>query len=140
MAYVESNRRKVDMDFDRAAKMALRIVGGKAEKDAKESISDMGAVDTGLLRNSITFALGDDYANTTKYHSENGSKIGKYSGTAPKNEDGEMSVWIGTNVYYAPYVHEGTSKMDARPFLSSSILRNYHSYMERFKEVFSRFF
>lgn len=140
MAYIESNRRKVDMNFDRAAKLALRAVGGEAAGDAQESITDMGAVDTGLLRNSITFALGDDYANTTKYHSENGSKTGKYSGTAPKNEDGEMSVWIGTNVYYAPYVHEGTVKMQARPFLSSSILRNYHSYMELFQKTFSNFF
>lgn len=139
MARLYSNRPQIDMKFEQAAKKALRLIGGQAERYAKEAISDMGAVDTGFLRNSITFALGGDFANSTKYHSDDGGKTGKYRGTAPQDEDGEFSVYIGTNVYYAPYVHEGTYKMQARPFLSSSILRNNHKYQELFKEAFSNF-
>lgn len=52
-------------------------------------------VDTGRLRNSITHALvGDD------------------------------SVAIGTNVEYAPYVHEGTSRYKGVPFLTQSAQSN----------------
>lgn len=49
-------------------------------------------VDTGRLRNSITHALS-----------------------------GEDSVVIGTNVEYAIYVHEGTSRMKGRPFLRDAV-------------------
>lgn len=52
-------------------------------------------VDTGRLRNSITHALmGDD------------------------------SVAIGTNVEYAPYVHEGTSRYKGVPFLTQAAQSN----------------
>ncbi len=52
-------------------------------------------VDTGRLRNSITHALmGDD------------------------------SVAIGTNVEYAIYVHEGTSRRKGVPFLRQAVLNN----------------
>lgn len=52
-------------------------------------------VDTGRLRNSITHALS-----------------------------GEDSVTIGTNVEYAIYVHEGTSRRDGTPFLRDAAQRN----------------
>lgn len=52
-------------------------------------------VDTGRLRNSITHALM-----------------------------GEDSVAIGTNVEYAPYVHEGTSRRKGVPFLREAAQNN----------------
>lgn len=52
-------------------------------------------VDTGRLRNSITHALM-----------------------------GEDSVAIGTNVEYAPYVHEGTSRHKGVPFLTQAAQSN----------------
>jgi HK97 gp10 family phage protein len=39
------------------------------------------------------------------------------------NEE-ELSVKIGTNVEYAPYVELGTSKMAAQPFLRPALLNN----------------
>lgn len=53
-------------------------------------------VDTGRLRNSITHALIGD----------------------------EDAVAIGTNVEYAIYVHEGTSKRKGTPFLTDAALNN----------------
>lgn len=47
-------------------------------------------VDTGLLRSSI------------------------------KADIDKLEVNIGTDVYYAPFVHDGTYKMEARPFLESA--------------------
>lgn len=62
---------------------------------AEASAKKLCPVDTGRLRNSITHALmGDD------------------------------SVAIGTNVEYAPYVHEGTSRHDGVPFLTQAAQNN----------------
>lgn len=36
-------------------------------------------------------------------------------------DDGSSSVRIGTPVEYAPYVHDGTIRMGARPFLKDSL-------------------
>lgn len=64
----------------RAAKeqllIALNAIGQEAEGYAKEK----SLVDTGRLRNSITFTVVDD----------------------------EISLYVGTNVEYAPYVELGT--------------------------------
>ena len=59
---------------------ALEAVGIQAEGDIKDEITDLGAVDTGRLRSSITHQVDGD------------------------------SVEDGTNVDYAVYVHEGTGK------------------------------
>lgn len=59
---------------------ALETVGIQAEGDVKDEITDVGAVDTGRLRSSITHQVDGD------------------------------SVYIGTDVDYAFYVHEGTGK------------------------------
>jgi len=53
------------------------------------------AIDTGRLRSSITHE---------------------------RDSDG-MGGKVGTNVFYAPFVHEGTTRMEERPFLVDS-LRN----------------
>jgi phage gpG-like protein len=59
---------------------ALEAVGLQAERYAKTNITEVGAVDTGNLRNSITHEVDDDTA------------------------------YIGTNVEYAVYVELGTGK------------------------------
>ena len=59
---------------------ALEAVGIQAEGDVKDKITEMGAVDTGRLRNSIAHQVDAD----------------------------EQAVYVGTNVNYAVYVHEGT--------------------------------
>lgn len=41
--------------------------------------------------------------------------------------------YVGSNVEYAPYVHEGTSKMAARPFLMNAIEKNKNKIAELFK-------
>lgn len=43
-------------------------------------------------------------------------------GTSSK--DGGMTVAIGTNLEYAPYVELGTSKMRAQPYLQPSLQKN----------------
>lgn len=140
MAEVQSNRAEHDKRFDKAVKKALRLVGGQAERAAKELIADMGAVDTGFLRNSITFAIAGNPPSTSEYKDDKGNKEGVYAGVAPSEDgDNEYSVYIGTNVYYAPYVEYGTRKMEARPFLSQSIQSNHHNFERLFREAFEHF-
>ena len=113
----KSNRKDCLSELDQASERALFICGGKAESYAKQNLTDNGSVDTGLLRNSITFARGGQKANTSSYAASKGGVSGSYSGTAPSDKSGEKSVYIGTNVEYAPYVELGTVRTRAKPYL-----------------------
>jgi len=42
---------------------------------------------------------------------------------------------IGTDVYYAGYVHFGTSKMPARPFLQLALTENRQKILNAFKGI-----
>jgi len=139
MAEFHSHKSEYDKRYAQAVEKALRYVGGAAERKAKETISDMEAVDTGFLRNSITWALDGEPANQEEYTSDNGEKQGKYEGFAENSQDGRRVVYIGSNVYYAPYVEFGTRKMVARPFLSQAILSGRDEYEKLFKEAFEHF-
>lgn len=59
-------------------------------------------VDTGRLRNSISHAVDED----------------------------EKTVYIGTNVEYAPYVELGTSKQKAQPFLRPAATTHRDEYKQ----------
>lgn len=139
MAELHSNRGEHDRKFDQAVEKALRLVGGLAERRAKETISDMEAVDTGFLRNSITFALDGEAANVAEYQDDAGNQHGEYGAEAPAETGGNRAVYIGTNVYYAPYVELGTTKMPARPFLSQSIQSNKSEMENLFQEAFGHY-
>lgn len=104
---VENNTNEILGGLDEAIERALEAMGMQAEAYTKAACS---AVDTGLLRNSITYALAGKPANTSTYSADNpkpGKKnAGAYSGTAPYEKN---TVYIGTNVEYAPYVEYGHS-------------------------------
>ena len=87
-------------------------------------------VDTGLLKNSITHALAGQAPAKGTYTSDDGSKTGSYEGSAP---GGGKSVYIGTNVDYAGYVHDGTRKMAANPFIASAM-----GHGDRYKQIIER--
>lgn len=101
-------------------------------------------IDTGLLRNSITHAVGgkapamSSYSGSDTHTAKSPSAVkrglvgkpapeprsGTYAGTAPKDPEGSYSVYIGTNVEYATYVHEGTTGMAPNRFLRNALERN----------------
>lgn len=84
-----------------AVNRALEAIGIQAEGYAKlELENDPRRIDTGNLRNSITHYTDDDAA------------------------------YIGTNVEYGIYVHEGTVKMPANRFLKNAVERNKSEYIE----------
>lgn len=79
---IQDNAELFKREFEEKLKTALEAVGLQAEGNAKLEIENMPRrIDTGLLRNSITHRVIN-----------------------------ENSVVIGSNTYYAVYVHEGTGK------------------------------
>ena len=113
---------------------ALLKCGEKAEEYAKRACP----VKTGLLRNSITYALGGEAPAVTSYSSDDGSKSGSYSGKAPDDEEGKRSVYPGTNVEYAKIVELGSSsnsKRKKQPYISPAIKDHGDKYRQIIKET-----
>lgn len=82
----------------------LEALGIEAEGNAVTEITELGAVDTGRLRGSISHAHDD------------------------------TSAYIGTNVEYGQYVELGTRKMAARPFLRNAITNYTEDYKHIIEE------
>lgn len=128
---------------------ALEAIGITAEGYAKKKCP----VDTGLLRNSITHAVGGlsfsgsfhaSYGSNThtvknkktgkmetKRYSANSAKagsvsFGSISGTV--GSKGDNTVYIGTNVEYAPYVEMGHRGYAGKHFIRSAIEDHIDQY------------
>ena len=128
---VTDNSKEYLAALDDAVERALEACGMQAEGHAKVEISNKPKrVDTGLLRNSITHAVSGKPAAIGSYSADKPKKgkenSGSYSGQAPDEKN--KAVWIGTNVEYAPYVHDGTSKMAANRFLKNAVVKNKDEY------------
>ena len=104
---IEDNSRKFIKEKDRIIAQILESWGMTAESHAKSNITAASRVDTGLLRNSITYALSGKEAKIAAYRGDNESQYGgkegipegRYEGTAPTGDD--EAVYVGTNVEYA---------------------------------------
>lgn len=128
-----------------ATLLALDAAGLQAATLARMELQNTPSrIDTGLLRNSITHAVSGKAPSITSYkgsdtHTADSPSVvrrglvgkpappprsGTYSGTAPDDPDGQKAVYIGTNVEYAYYVHEGTSNMAPNRFLKNALEKN----------------
>jgi hypothetical protein len=88
-------------------KQAALVIGGMAEGYAKQYLTESGAVDTGLLRNSVTYGLEGERTAIDSYKADKGDATGHYDGKIPQTENGVVLV-LGSNVEYAPYIELGT--------------------------------
>lgn len=135
----KNDRRKEIVNVkNNAIERALTAVGMQGEGYAKIKCP----VQTGLLRNSITFAVNGSSPNATSYSankpsSKNGEvKTGSYEGNFSNSKDStNQSVYIGTNVEYATFVEFGTSKRKAKPFLKPAASEHADEYKAIFKKV-----
>ena len=114
---------------DRAVAAALAAIGEEAAGNAMEELTNQDAVDTGRLRNSITYATRDHIkAKAFSWHKgKNGEPAGSGM-TAPKGTPEKDTVYIGTNVEYAKYVERGTSRNRKRPFLRPAVVNHLDEY------------
>ena len=114
------------------ARKALTAIGIQVSSLARTEIQKSPSrIDTGLLRNSITYALDGEGTAISSYSADKASRYsgktppsGSYSGTTPKEPQGRQAVYIGTGVKYAIYVHEGTDRMAPNRFLKNSVENN----------------
>ncbi len=126
MSYTyKDNTDEVLSALEKAIENGLTAIGLTAEGHAKRKISEYPAVDTGRLRNSITFAVSGKEANDRQYTDNQGAEY-SYAGRAPK--DSGKAVYIGTNVEYGPYVELGTVNMSPRPFLKPAATEHNAEY------------
>lgn len=108
MKFTQNNLKELEGALPPAIEKALEACGLFAESEAKTLLTEQKAVDTGNLRNSVTYAV-----------ESNGKR-------------GTMAV--GTNVEYASYVENGTYKMRARPYVRPSISEHEAEYREIIKQ------
>lgn len=121
-----SNRDEYEDALDEVALKVLTYWGLAAEDAAKR----LAPVDTGLLRNSITWAIAGGEANTKEYEDNKGKQHGEYDGQAPDDDGPPRSVHIGSNVEYAIRQECGSSKGAGHPFLRPAIDENKDYYKE----------
>lgn len=121
-------------ELEKAAESALNAVGLQAEKYAKLKCP----VDTGLLRNSITYALDGKEPHKKSYKADKGAEKGSYNGEIPDEGRGKRAVYIGTNVEYAAYQEYGTSKIAAQPYLRPAATDHESEYKAIIKEYLKK--
>lgn len=97
---------KIESEADDLLKKSLLVSAIQVQGKSKQLLTDYPAVDTGRLRNSITYKIGIDNAT------------------------------IGTNVEYAPYVEFGTVKMKPRSYLRRALDEERKSIIDIFQKYF----
>jgi hypothetical protein len=130
MARIVDHSQEIINATDEAIYNALYIIGAKAADYA----AGLAPVDTGLLKNSMTFAMSGEEPILKKYSSDDGEKEGEYSGAVPKDE--MMAVYVGTNVEYAPHIEYGHKTrsgktVKGKPFLKPAI----ENHMDEYKHI-----
>lgn len=128
---ITSNKKEYQKALEECAETILTAIG----LDAASAAQDLAPYDTGLLRNSITFALAGKGANISSYQAENPGEngetaSGEYSGTSPADQKGEHSVHIGTNVEYAMAQEVGSFNDGPHAFLRPAINNNIDHFRE----------
>ena len=138
MSYTyKDNTDEVLAALERAKKIWLEAIGLAAGRHEKKKITKEKAVDTGRLRNSITYALAGEEAHIKSYRADKGGKDREtytYDGTA----DGKKGsgVYIGTNVEYAPGIELGTHRSaGAVHFLQDAVANHTDEYKKLMEDI-----
>lgn len=123
--------------FNQATEAGLEAIGNQAVSHAKQNLNRAPKrIDTGLLRNSITYAIAGKGAAQASYTADTGGGSGSYSGQAPADGANEKTVYIGTNVKYAPYVHEPHKTPSGKIVPPNRFLKNaVEGYGNEYKQI-----
>lgn len=119
---------------EESIKQALRVIGGQAEKHAKDNCP----VDTGNLRNSICFATIDSAGaslEVTGYDDEGNPVTQEVS----VSNDEENSVVVGSAIQYAAIQEYGefNHKTGGAHFLQKAMEENKSEYEQILKDALS---
>lgn len=128
------NSKLVREALDENIEKALIAIGMTAETYAKlpEGGGGHTPVDTGRLKNSITYAIAGQPPHISSYKADKGGETGSYSGTATPDKGGSpRSVYIGSNVEYAPIIENGVSgRYTGKHFLRLAITDHIQEYKD----------
>ena len=108
--------------LQRARHRGLEAIGMAAEGHAKKKCP----VDTGRLRNSITYAIAGYATHVQSYRRGNVAGGASHKHTRYEYDSGEMegekdsAVFIGSNVEYAPFVELGAKGRPPAHFLQDA--------------------
>lgn len=129
MSDLVDNSDKVLREFDRKIALACELIGVEAERYAKEDCP----VNTGRLKNSITYAVkeGQGLANQEPGEQADPDEYRKLT------EPEEKTVYIGTNVKYAPPVElrDVNHKSGKAHFLRDAVAHHGKKYEEIAKKT-----
>lgn len=132
---IQNNAEIISEEKEKAIQRALYAMGVKAVEGSVDAISGRygvdPAVDTGRLRASISFVTASGQKGDSGNVSPNSKPSDKLSGKGIEN-----AVIIGSNVEYAEYVHNGTSKMSERPFLREGIEQTKDDMQRQVEKIF----
>lgn len=131
---IKGNPLEFKEEIEAALPTILQAVGSVAEGYAKEDCP----VDTGLLRNSITYCIGGETPAITQYRADNPKpgqqSSGTYNGKMPaENNQNNFSVFIGSNVKYAEDVEmrDITHRVGKAHFLRDAL----QDHREEYKDI-----
>lgn len=129
MSDLVDNSDRILREFDRKIALACELIGVEAERNAKEDCP----VDTGRLRNSITYAVKEGQGLANQEPGEQADPEEYQKLTEPE----EKTVYIGTNVKYAPPVElrDVNHKSGKAHFLRDAVANHGKKYEEIAKTV-----
>lgn len=129
-----SNLGQVIAVTDDKFKRIARVIGDTIEKYAKKA----APVDTGLLKNSITWGVSGEGVKTNDYKADIGDGKGTYdNGKIPDAGEGKVSIVVGSNVEYAPYQELGAPNINlpAHPYLRPAIEDHIAEYQQIMNDI-----
>lgn len=114
----KSYKKDVKKALSKSYHDALYKIGLDWQRFASIIITGNGNVDTGRLRASIAFVVGDTVGRNKQYNGDIDSK------DIPKGKTAENVLQIGTNVKYAPSIEK------KYPFLKPAFMMNKKVYQK----------
>ena len=130
--HFENNRKLIEEELKKALEKCLYAIGVTSvakvvEYMSKPDFTGKDIVDTGRLRASISFITPERESGP---NSTEATIADTLTGRSP-----ELTVYIGSNVEYADYVNNGTSKQPARQFLQNGINLAYPEFEKLIEEI-----
>lgn len=116
-----SHKQEVLDELEASMDAATWAIGMAMEKVAKKGET---RVDTGRLRNSITFATHRNQGETYSYTDDDGNVYIDQIGFGARKD----RVYVGTNVEYAPIHELGGKNAYALHFLRNAVTSNHEKY------------
>jgi len=123
-----------ELDFKIAKSLyvaGLDVVAGTVDYMSKPDFTGKDIVDTGKLRQSISFITSDDQSGANKSNATvQATEDDIITGRANKQE----MIW-GSNVEYAEFVNNGTNTQEARHFLENGFYQSQKKMEQDIKKV-----